>query len=150
MESREIKKDHDEFRRILSKMEKTTETKWASGKKLLLISRDTLRPPCGRRRDALSSNGKERRSEKYGPGFDREHRAMIILLDDLEVSGWDYKFWRIGFGRQGDYCSTLEEGRENDYTSYVRLFLSERDWWTELGFDTVRKERSTPTEEIYG
>jgi hypothetical protein len=23
-----------------------------------------------------------------------EHRAMIILLDDLELSGWGFKLWR--------------------------------------------------------
>ena len=23
-----------------------------------------------------------------------EHRAMMILLDDLKISGWDFKFWR--------------------------------------------------------
>ena len=99
----EIKKDHDEFRRILSKMEKTTENEVSLRKELLphfkrilyahhVAEEETLFPAMEKKEDL----------KNMALDLTEEHRAMIILLDDLEVSGWDYKFWRnIGFGHSG-------------------------------------------------
>jgi hemerythrin superfamily protein len=90
-----IKRDHDEFRRTLLKIEKTSEKDVNLRKELLphferilyahhLAEEETLFPAM------------EKKDELKNMALDltEEHRAMMILLDDLKVSGWDFKFWR--------------------------------------------------------
>jgi hemerythrin superfamily protein len=90
-----IKADHDEFRRTLPKLEKTTEKDVDLRKQLLphfirilyahhVAEEETLIP-------AMEKNEKLR---NMALDLAEEHRAMIILLNDLAVSGWDFKFWR--------------------------------------------------------
>ncbi len=90
-----IKADHDEFRRLLLKMEKTTEKDIELRKQLLphfmrilyahhVAEEETLFPAM------------EKKDELRNMALDltEEHRAMMILLNDLEESGWDFKLWR--------------------------------------------------------
>lgn len=90
-----IKADHDEFRRIIARMEKTTEKDVELRKQLLphfmrilyahhVAEEETLFPAM------------EKKEELRDMALDltEEHRAMMMLLNDLEESGWDFKFWR--------------------------------------------------------
>ncbi len=90
-----IKADHDEFRRVLLKMEKTTEKDMDLRKELLPHFRRILYAHHVAEEETLFP-AMEKKEELKNMALDltEEHRAMMILLDDLEVSGWDFKFWR--------------------------------------------------------
>ncbi len=90
-----IKADHDEFRRVLAKMEKTTEKDVELRKQLLphfmrilyahhVAEEETLFPAM-QQKDELRNMALD---------LTEEHRAMMMLLNDLEESGWEFKFWR--------------------------------------------------------
>jgi len=90
-----IKADHDEFRRVLLRLENTTEKEVELRKQLLphftrilyahhVAEEEVLFPEMEKKKDL----------KNMARDLTEEHRAMIILLDDLELSGWAFKFWR--------------------------------------------------------
>ncbi len=92
--SEAIIEDHNEFRRALAEIEKTTESDVELRKKMLphfvrilyahhVAEEETIFPAM------------EKKEKLKGMALDlaEEHRAMIILLNDLELSGWDFKYW---------------------------------------------------------
>lgn len=90
-----INADHDEFRRILAKIEKTTESDVDLRKQMLphfirilyahhVAEEETLFPAMEKKKEELKNITLD---------MIEEHRAMMILLNDLEVSGWDFKNW---------------------------------------------------------
>jgi len=90
-----IKADHDEFRRVLTRMEKTTDKDVQLRKQLLPHFRRILYAHHVAEEEVLFPAMQQRKELKdMALDLTEEHRAMIILLDDLEVSGWDFKFWR--------------------------------------------------------
>jgi len=90
-----IKADHDEFRRVLVRMEKTTDKDVQLRKQLLPHFRRILYAHHVAEEEVLfPAMQKKKELKDMALDLTEEHRAMIILLDDLEVSGWDFKFWR--------------------------------------------------------
>jgi len=88
-----IKADHDEFRRVLLRMEKTSEKDVALRKQLLPHFKRYFAPITWRKK-RFPAMQKRKELKDMALDLTEEHRAMIILLDDLELSGWDFKFWR--------------------------------------------------------
>ena len=90
-----IKADHDEFRRIIARMEKTTEKDLELRKQLLPHFMKILYAHHVGEEEILFP-AMETKEELKDMALDltEEHRAMIILLTDLETSGWDFKLWR--------------------------------------------------------
>lgn len=90
----DIKADHDEFRQILIKIEKTTEKEIELRKQLLPrfmrilyshhVAEDETLFPAMEEKEKLRNMALD---------LTEDHRAMMILLNDQLVSGWDYKFW---------------------------------------------------------
>ena len=69
-----------------------------------------------------------------------EHRAMIILLDDLEVSGWDYKFWRNRLRPFREIIVVHWRKEEEMIIPHMSDYFSQKEIdELSLGFDTVRK-----------
>ena len=90
-----IKADHDEFRRVLLRMENTSEKEVALRKELLPHFRRILYAHHVAEEEVLFPAMQKRRELKdMALDLTEEHRAMIILLDDLELSGWGFKLWR--------------------------------------------------------
>jgi hypothetical protein len=90
-----IKADHDEFRRVLLTMENTSEKEVELRKQLLPHFTWILYAHHVAEEEILFP-AMEKRKELKDMALDltEEHRAMIILLDDLELSGWGFKLWR--------------------------------------------------------
>lgn len=105
---------------------------------------NTLCPSCSRGRNALSGNGKERKVEEYGMDLTEEHRAMMILLDDLEVSGWDFKFWRNRLRPFREIIVVHLRKEEEIIISHMSEYFSQSEI-DELskGFEVVRKRELT-------
>jgi hemerythrin superfamily protein len=90
-----IKADHDEFRRVLLRMEKTSEKEVGLRKELLPHFKRILYAHHVAEEEILFPEMQKRKGLKdMALDLTEEHRAMIILLDDLELSGWDFKLWR--------------------------------------------------------
>lgn len=90
----DIKADHDEFRRILIKMEKTTEKDVELRKQMLAHFMRILYAHHVAEEETLFPAMEEKEKlRNMAMDLIEEHRAMLILLNDLEVSGWDFKFW---------------------------------------------------------
>ncbi len=91
----DIKADHDEFRRVLAKMEKTTEKDIELRKQLLPhFIRILYAHHVAEEETIFPAMEKKEKLRNMALDLTEEHRAMMILLNDLEVSGWDFKFWR--------------------------------------------------------
>ncbi|MFB3765105.1 MAG: hemerythrin domain-containing protein [Methanotrichaceae archaeon] len=91
----DIKADHDEFRHVLAKMEKTTEKDIALRKQLLPhFIRILYAHHVAEEETLFPAMEKKEKLRNMALDLTEEHRAMMILLNDLEVSGWDFKFWR--------------------------------------------------------
>jgi hemerythrin-like domain-containing protein len=90
-----IKEDHDEFKRVLAKIEDTSEKEVELRKQLLPHFKRILYAHHVAEEEALFPAMQKRNELKdLAHDLTEEHRAMIILLDDLELSGWSFKFWR--------------------------------------------------------
>jgi hemerythrin superfamily protein len=136
-----IKADHDEFRRTLLKLEKTTETDIALRKQLLphfirilyahhVAEEETLLP-------AMEKNEKLR---NMAMDLTEEHRAMIILLNDLETSGWDFKFWRNRLRPFREIIVVHWKKEEDVIIPHVSDYFSEKEIDDlSKGFDAVRQ-----------
>lgn len=90
-----IKADHDEFKQLLSKIEKTSEKDVDLRKQMLPHFMRILYAHHVAEEESLFPE-MERKEKVKNMALDltEEHRAMMILLNDLEESGWDFKFWR--------------------------------------------------------
>jgi hemerythrin superfamily protein len=90
-----IKADHDEFRRVLLRLENTSEKEVELRKQLLPHFRRILYAHHVAEEEVLFPAMLTRKELKdMALDLTEEHRAMIILLDDLELSGWGFKLWR--------------------------------------------------------
>lgn len=90
-----IKADHDEFRQALTELEKTTEEDVGLRKKLLPhFMRVLYAHHVAEEGTLFPAIEKKEKLKNMALDFTEEHRAMMILLNDLMVSGWDFKFWR--------------------------------------------------------
>lgn len=89
-----IVEDHNTFRKTLAEIEKTTGNDVKLRKQMLphfirilyahhVAEEETLFP---------AMEEKEKLND-MAIDLTEEHRAMMILLSDLEVSGWDFKYW---------------------------------------------------------
>ncbi|MGB8310732.1 MAG: hemerythrin domain-containing protein [Halobacteriota archaeon] len=86
--------DHREFKRIIEKMEKTTENDVELRKQLLPHFMVILNAHHVAEEEVLFPEMyKKGMMENLARDLTEEHRAMMILLHDLRVSGWDFKFW---------------------------------------------------------
>ncbi len=91
----DIKSDHDEFRRVLMKIEKTTEKDIELRKQLLPhFIRILYAHHVAEEETLFPAMEKKEKLRNMALDLAEEHRAMMILLNDLELSGWDFKFWR--------------------------------------------------------
>jgi len=89
-----IIEDHDEFRKALAKVEKTTENDAELRKQMLPHFMRMLYAHHAAEEETLFL-AMEKKGKLKGMALDmtEEHRAMMILLNDLELSGWDFKYW---------------------------------------------------------
>jgi hemerythrin superfamily protein len=137
----EIKKDHDEFRRILLKMEKTAEKDVNLRKELLPHFKRILYAHHVAEEETLFP-AMEKKEELKNMALDltEEHRAMIILLDDLEVSGWVYKFWRNRLRPFREIIVVHWRKEEEIIIPHMSDYFSQKEIdELSLGFDNVRK-----------
>lgn len=90
-----IKEDHDEFKRVLVRIENTSEKEVELRKQLLPHFKRILYAHHVAEEEVLFP-AMQQRKELNDMALDltEEHRAMIILLNDLELTGWSFKFWR--------------------------------------------------------
>jgi hemerythrin superfamily protein len=137
----DIKRDHDEFRRTLLKMEKTSEKDVDLRKELLphferilyahhVAEEETLFPAM------------EKKDELKNMALDltEEHRAMMILLDDLKVSGWDFKFWRNRLRPFREIIVVHWRKEEELIIPHMSAYFSQAEIdELSMGFDAVRK-----------
>jgi len=89
-----IKEDHDEFRLVLTRIENTSEKEVELRKQLLPHFKRILYAHHVAEEEVLFP-AMRRLKELKDVALDltEEHRAMMILLNDLELSGWSFKFW---------------------------------------------------------
>lgn len=135
-----IKADHDEFRRVLTRMEKTTDKDVQLRKQLLPHFRRILYAHHVAEEEVLFPAMQKRKELKdMALDLTEEHRAMIILLDDLEVSGWDFKFWRNRLRPFREIIVVHWNKEETLLIPHMPTYFSqsEIDEMSE-GFDTVR------------
>lgn len=137
----DIKRDHDEFRRTLLKMEKTSEKDVDLRKELLphferilyahhVAEEETLFPAM------------EKKDELKNMALDltEEHRAMMILLDDLKISGWDFKFWRNRLRPFREIIVVHWRKEEELIIPHISAYFSQAEIdELSMGFDAVRK-----------
>ncbi|MGZ4880702.1 MAG: hemerythrin domain-containing protein [Halobacteriota archaeon] len=90
-----IKEDHDEFRRVLTRIEDTSEKEVELRKQLVPHFKRILYAHHVAEEEVLFPAMQQRKElEDMALDLTEEHRAMIILLNDLELSGWSFIFWR--------------------------------------------------------
>jgi hemerythrin superfamily protein len=136
-----IKADHDEFREVLLELEKTTEKDVDLRKRLLphfmrilyahhVAEEETLFPAM-ERIETLKDMALD---------LTEEHRAMVILLSDLMVSGWDFKFYRNRLRPFREIIVVHWNKEEEAIIPHMSDYFSEGEI-DELskGFDAVRK-----------
>src|SRR5512147_1596910 len=86
--------DHDEFRRTLANIEKTTEDDVDLRKQILPhFIRILYAHHVAEEETIFPAMEKKEKLRTMALDLAEEHRAMIILLNDLELSGWDFKYW---------------------------------------------------------
>jgi hemerythrin-like domain-containing protein len=89
-----ITADHREFKQILEKMEKTTENDVELRKQLLPHLMVILNAHHVAEEEVLFPGMyKKGMMKNLARDLTEEHRAMMILLHDLRISGWDFKYW---------------------------------------------------------
>jgi hemerythrin superfamily protein len=90
-----IKADHDEFRKVLSNLEKTTEKDIELRKKLVPhFMRILYAHHVAEEETLFPAMEKIEKLREMALDLTEEHRAMMILISDLRISGWDFKFYR--------------------------------------------------------
>ncbi len=89
-----IMADHDEFRRTLANIEKTTEDDVDLRKQMLPhFIRILYAHHVAEEETLFPAMEKKEKLKTMALDLTEEHRAMMILLNDLELSGWDFKYW---------------------------------------------------------
>ena len=84
----------------------------------------------------------EKKEKLKNMAFDltEEHRAMMILLDDLEESGWDFKFWRNRLRPFREIIVVHWRKEEELIIPHMSEYFSEGEIHElSKGFDEVRK-----------
>ncbi len=140
-----IKADHDEFRQNLSELEKTTEKDIDLRKKLLPhFIRILYAHHVAEEETLFPAMEKKEKLKNMALDLTEEHRAMMILLNDLMVSGWDFKFWRNRLRPFREIIVVHWKKEEEAIIPHILDYFTEREI-DELskGFDSVReRERS--------
>jgi len=135
-----IKADHDEFRQALIELEKTTEKDVDLRKKLLPhFMRILYAHHVAEEETLFPAMEKKEKLKNMALDFTEEHRAMMILLNDLMVSGWDFKFWRNRLRPFREIFVVHLRKEEESIIPHLPDYFSEGEI-DELsnGFDTVR------------
>jgi|MudIll2142460700_1097286.scaffolds.fasta_scaffold586437_1 hemerythrin-like domain-containing protein len=89
-----IIEDHDEFRRALAEIEKIVEDDAKLRKQMLPhFIRILYAHHVAEEETLFLAMEKKEKLKNMALDMTEEHRAMMILLNDLELSGWDFKYW---------------------------------------------------------
>jgi hemerythrin superfamily protein len=136
-----IKADHDEFRKVLSNLEKTTEKDTELRKKLVPhFMRILYAHHVAEEETLFPAMEKIEKLREMALDLTEEHRAMIILLSDLMVSGWDFKFYRNRLRPFREIIVVHWKKEEEAIIPHISDYFSEGEI-DELsrGFDAVRE-----------
>jgi hemerythrin superfamily protein len=136
-----IKADHDEFRKVLSNLEKTTEKDIELRKKLVPhFMRILYAHHVAEEETLFPAMEKIEKLREMALDLTEEHRAMIILLSDLMVSGWDFKFYRNRLRPFREIIVVHWKKEEEAIIPHISDYFSEGEI-DELsrGFDAVRE-----------
>ncbi len=136
-----IKADHDEFRRVLARLEATTEKDVELRKQLLPHFKRILQAHHVAEEEVLFP-AMERKKELKNMALDltEEHRAMIILLDDLELSGWGFKLWRHRLRPFREIITLHWNKEETALIPHMPTYFSQAEIdEMSIGFDEVRQ-----------
>jgi hemerythrin superfamily protein len=136
-----IKADHDEFRKVLSNLEKTTEKDIELRKKLVPhFMRILYAHHVAEEETLFPAMEKIEKLREMALDLTEEHRAMIILLSDLMVSGWDFKFYRNRLRPFREIIVVHWKKEEEAIIPHMSDYFSEGEI-DELskGFDAVRE-----------
>jgi hemerythrin superfamily protein len=140
-----IKEDHDEFRRILASIEDTSENEVELRKQLLPHFKRILYAHHVAEEEVLFP-AMQQRNELKDMALDltEEHRAMIILLNDLELSGWSFKFWRHRLRPFREIIVLHWKKEETALIPHMPTYFSQVEIdEMSAAFDTVRKRELT-------
>jgi hemerythrin superfamily protein len=136
-----IKADHDEFRKVLLNLEKTTEKDIELRKKLVPhFMRILYAHHVAEEETLFPAMEKIEKLRDMALDLTEEHRAMMILLSDLMVSGWDFKFYRNRLRPFREIIVVHWKKEEEAIIPHISDYFSEGEI-DELsrGFDAVRE-----------
>jgi hemerythrin superfamily protein len=136
-----IKADHDEFRKVLSNLEKTTEKDTELRKKLVPhFMRILYAHHVAEEETLFPAMEKIEKLREMALDLTEEHRAMMILLSDLMISGWDFKFYRNRLRPFREIIVVHWKKEEEAIIPHMSDYFSEGEI-DELskGFDAVRE-----------
>lgn len=136
-----IKADHDEFREVLLKLEKTTEKDVDLRKKLLPhFIRILYAHHVAEEETLFPAMEKKEKLKNMALDLTEEHRAMMILLSDLMVSGWDFKLYRNRLRPFREIIIVHWKKEEEVIIPHMSEYFSEGEIdKLSRGFDAVRK-----------
>ncbi len=90
----EIIEDHEKFRRVLAEIEKITKDDVKTRKQMLPhFTRMLYAHHAAEEETLFSAMENKEKLKNMALDMTEEHRAMIILLNDLALSGWDFEYW---------------------------------------------------------
>ncbi|MGZ4904148.1 MAG: hemerythrin domain-containing protein [Halobacteriota archaeon] len=142
-----IKADHDEFRRVLARLENATEKETELRKQLLLHFKRILYAHHVAEEEVLFP-AMEKKKELKDMALDltEEHRAMIILLDDLELSGWGFRLWRHRLRPFREIIVIHWSKEETALIPHMPTYFSQAEIdEMSVGFDAVRERELDAT-----
>jgi hemerythrin superfamily protein len=123
-----VKADHDNFRRTTARIEATTEKDIEQRKQLLpqfmrllyvhhLAEEETL----------FQALKKKAELKEMALDLIEEHRAAMILLDDLMASGWSFDFWQQRFRPFRDLVGAHMIKEETTIIPHLPVYYSEAE-----------------------
>lgn len=133
--------DHDEFRKVLAEMEKTTENDVELRKQLLPHFRRILYAHHVAEEETLfPAMEKKEKLTNIALDLTDEHRAMMILLNDMMVSGLNLATWRHRLRPFREIIVAHWTKEEKAVIPHIQDYFSKAEI-DELskGFDTVRE-----------
>jgi hemerythrin-like domain-containing protein len=135
-----IIEDHDEFRKTLAQIEKTS-VEDANLRKQMLphFIRMLYAHHVAEEETLFLAMEKKEKLKTMSLDMTEEHRAMMILLNDLELSGWDFKYWAHRFRPFREIFVVHLNKEEKALIPHLRSYFSQAEI-DELskGFDEVR------------
>jgi hemerythrin-like domain-containing protein len=123
-----IKIDHDKFRQIIARLEATTEKDSEFRKQQLPHFMRILDIHHSAEEEILFPlMEKNVKLKETALDLIEEHRAMLILLDDLLVSGQNFKFWRPRFRPFQELIGIHLLKEETVVVPYILTYFSEAE-----------------------